>query len=177
MFYQRETLVAKLRDRGITYLAPSDAQSTEVIASDEDLVLALLDQPDPRLQLALVTLFIRQPELADCVPALVKKLSHPLALELKTLYMAAVYLQRLWRTRLSFYLGDIALLPDLYSDQLVLPPANERFGKVGLYALADAWAARSLYPFNRLASLNKTMDLFFEALKLESYSHESSPTG
>jgi hypothetical protein len=36
-----------------------------------------------------------------------------------------------------------------------------------LYELADAWKARSRYPFDRLATLNITMDLFFEQLKLE----------
>ena len=40
-------------------------------------------------------------------------------------------------------------------------------GKTGLYDLAEAWQARSRYPFDWLAALNKTIDLFFEQLKLE----------
>jgi hypothetical protein len=176
MDYDRETLVAELREQGITYLAPSDAQATEKFSSKEELIIALLNQPDSRLQLALVSLFIRHPDWAVLAPNLEKKISSAKFLELQTLYMAAVYLQRLWWTRLGFYLEDLPLLPDLYSAQLGLPPADERFGKVGLYALADVWAARSPYPFNRLASFNKTMDLFFEQLKLESRSHESAAT-
>jgi hypothetical protein len=176
MLYQRESLVAELRERGIKFLAPSDAKAVESISSDEELMVALLASPDARLQLALVTLFIRHPELADGVSALVRKLSPLQALELQTLYMAAVYLQRLWLTRLSFYLGEFSLLPDLYSRQLDLPPADERFGKAGLHALAEVWAARSPYPFNRLASLNKMMELFFEQLKLE-YPLYATPTG
>jgi hypothetical protein len=78
---------------------------------------------------------------------------------------------------LSFYLGEFSLLPDLFSRQLDLPPANERFGKTGLHDLAEAWTARSPYQFNRLASLNKTMELFFEQLKLEYPLHEPAPTG
>ena len=177
MEYQRETLVAELRERGIAYLAPSDAQATEIISSVEELIIAILNQPDSRLQLALVPLFIRHPELAEYVPALAQKVTPAQALDLQTLYMAAVYLQRLWLTRLSFYLENISLLPDLYSHQLKLPPADERFGKAGLHALAEDWSARSLYPFNRLASLNKTMDLFFEQLKLEKRPRESAPIG
>jgi hypothetical protein len=177
MSYQRETLVAELKKRGISFLAPSDAVSTETISSDEELIVALLEQSDARLHLALVVLFIRHPELAESVAVLVKKLSSPQALELQTLYMAAVYLQRFWLTHLSLYLGTFSLLPDLYSRQLDLPSADERFGKVGLYALADAWTARSRYPFNRLASLNKTMELFFGQLRLEYPLHESTPTG
>ena len=175
MLYQRESLVAELRKRDIKFLAPSDARAIEPISSNEDLMVALLASSDARLQLALTLLFIRHPELADGVSTLVRKLSPLQALELQTLYMAAVYLQRLWSTRLSFYLGEFSLLPDLYSSQLDLPPADERFGKAGLYALAEAWMARSSYPFNRLASLNKMMDLFFEQLKLE-YPLYATPT-
>lgn len=176
MSYQRETLVAELKERGITYLAPSDAQATEVVSSDEALISALLASPDARLQLALVTLFIRHSHLAAHLPDLIKKIPPAQTLDLQTLYMAAVYLQRLWATRLSFYLDDMSLLPDLYSTQLNLPPADERFGKVGLYALAEAWTARSPYPFDRLASLNKTMELFFEQLKLENPLYEPTAT-
>ena len=64
----RETLVAKLRERGITYLAPSDAVATESMASPDALLVALLEQPDSRLQLALIPLLLRHPELASRVP-------------------------------------------------------------------------------------------------------------
>jgi hypothetical protein len=167
MEYTRETLVAELRAHGITYLAPSDAVATETIPSAEVLLAALIRQSDSRLRLALVPLFIRRPALADCVSSLVDRFYPAAALELKTLYMAAVYLQRLWKTRLGFYLDNRTLLPDLFSQEMGLPSADERFGKTGLYDLADSWKARSRYPFDRLAALNQLMDLFFEQLKLE----------
>ena len=48
----RETLVAKLRERGITYLAPSDAVASEEIASDDALLIALLRQSrEPELKM------------------------------------------------------------------------------------------------------------------------------
>lgn len=167
MGYTRETLVAKLREQGVTYLAPSDAVATEAIPSSEALLAALVGQPDSRLRLALVPLFIRHPDWADCVSSLVGQLDPAAVLELKTLYMAAVYLQRLWKTRLGLYLDNHALLPDLFSQELGLPPADERFGKNGLYDLTDGWKARSRFPFDRLAALNQTIELFFQQLKLE----------
>lgn len=163
----RETLVAKLRERGITYLAPSDAVASEENASDDALLIALLRQSDARLHLALIPLFLRQPQLTSHVLRLVNQMEPPLVLELQTLYMAAVYLQRLWKTRLSFYLDTSALLPDLFSQQMALPPADERFGKNGLADLAEEWKARSHFPFDRLAAVNNTIDLFFEQLKTE----------
>ncbi len=167
MKYERETLVAKLREYGIRYLAPSDAIATEIVPSEQSLLLALLEQADPRLQMALVPLFVRNPHLSAHIPALVDNLSPASVLNLKTYYMAAVYLQRLWHFRLGLYIDNKSLLPDFYSQDLELPPATERFGKPGLYDLADAWRNRSPFPFNWLASLNKTMDLFFEQLILE----------
>jgi len=173
---QRETVVALLRQRGVSYLAPSDAVATVAIASDDALLLALLRQPDSRLQLALIPLLLRYPHLAERVAMLTDQLEPQFAIELQMLYMAAVYLQRLWKTRLGFYLDTVPLLPDLFSQQLDLPPAEERFGKHGLYDLADAWKTRSRYPFDRLAALNTTMDLFFEQLKIEQRVQDHAPT-
>ena len=176
MNYQRETLVAKLRENGITYLAPSDAVATEVIPSADALILAILEQPDARLKLALIPLFMRQPEVAQRVPGLVEQFEPPLALELQTYYMAAVYLHRRWKSRLGLYLTVNRTLPDLYSQQLGLSGADEAFGKLGLHELADAWKARSPYPFNRLAALNQTIDLFFEQLSIERPLSTYAPT-
>jgi len=58
MNYTYETLVAYLRKYGVTYLAPSDAVATEVIESEQDLIFGLLESGEPRLQMALVPLFI-----------------------------------------------------------------------------------------------------------------------
>ena len=174
--FHRETLVAALKEQGITYLAPSDAVADEALASPEELLSALLRQPDARLQLAIVSLFLRQPVLAETVPALAARLDASLSLEMQTLYMAAVYLQRHWQSSLSIYLGDMTLLPDLFSRQMDLPAPEERFGKTGLHELAEAWQARSQYPFARLDSLHNTIDLFFEQLKLEKAEPPYAPT-
>ena len=71
MSYERETLVAELRERGVAYLAPSDALSVDPPPSDGALILALLEQSDARLRMGLVPLFIRHPALAADVERLV----------------------------------------------------------------------------------------------------------
>ena len=165
--YSRESLVAALRDQGITYLAPSDAVGREVPKNHEQLLHALLHQHDTRLRLAIVPLLLRHPEISESVLALAARLDAAVLLEFQTLYMAAVYLQRNWQSRLSIYLGDMPLLPNLFSHQMGLPLPDERFGKTGLVELADAWQARSKYPFDRLKALNSTIELFVGQLKLE----------
>ncbi len=173
--YSRESLVAALRDQGITYLAPSDAVATQVPKTHEKLLQALLHQHDSRLRLAIVPLLLRHPEISESVLALAARLDAELSLELQTLYMAAVYLQRNWRSRLSIYLGDMPLLPNLFSHQMGLPLPDERFGKTGLVELADAWQARSKYPFDRLRALDNTIELFIGQLKLEKANQSHAP--
>ena len=174
--YSRESLVAALRDRGISYLAPSDAVAREAPESHEKLLRALLHQDDSRLRLAIIPLLLRHPGISASVPDLAVSLDEVASLELQTLYMAAVYLQRNWRSRLSIYLDEMTLLPDLFSHQMGLPLADERFGKTGLVELADAWHARSQYPFERLQALNNTFELFIGQLKLEKANQSYAPT-
>ena len=164
MRFQREALVGALREMGVSYLVPSDAVSEPALACPETLLPALLRQPDSRLQLAIV-------------PLLVARLDANLSLELRTLYMAAAYLQRHWQSRLGLYLDDMSVLPDLFSEHMGLPSPEERFGKTGLYELADAWQARSTFPFARLEALNRTIDLFFDQLKLEKAPRSNASTG
>ena len=103
--FPRETLVAALRDNGVSYLVPGDADTDEVLKSPVRLLSALLPQPDARLKLAIVPLFLRQPSLAESVPTLAARLDAPQSLELQTLYMAAVYLQRNWRVASEYLPG------------------------------------------------------------------------
>jgi hypothetical protein len=176
--HEREALVGRLRELGICFLAPSDAEAGELSnLPATELIARLVVHSDARLHLALVPLFILHPEWAAHVHSAVKRLDEPARSELQARYTAAVYLQRLWRTRLGFYLGDFALLPDLYSSVLRLPPADERFGKTGLHALAAWHASRSSEPFNWLASYKKVMDLLFEQLKMEAKRREPTTAG
>lgn len=170
----RNLLVENLKKYGIRFLVSGETEDkSEIHLSTEELIVCLAKSTDPRLRLALVSFFILYPQTAHQVPHLVEKLEDPARTELIAFYMAAVYLQRFWRTRLRLYLGDSPELPDLYSHAFSLPKADDRHGKNGLYALADWHANRSPYFFNRLASYHKVMDLLFEQLKMETY-HEST---
>jgi hypothetical protein len=175
---ERERLVTALRENGIRFLAGGDgAGAKSDRLSPSELIGNLARHPDPRLRLSLTSLFLLHPDWAVHVPAVVATLDLRAAQELQARYMAAVYLQRTWRTRLGFYLGDFETLPDLYSQALGLPPPDERFGKTGLVALAEWHASHSEYPFNRLASYHKAADLLFGQLIAEARQREFAATG
>lgn len=173
----RDRLVAALRDLGIRFLANGDGSTEKPRAhSPAELIAGLASDPDPRLHLALTALFLLHPGWSAFVPDIVAMLDESARVELKARYMAAVYLQRYWRTRLESHLGKFAMLPDLYSHELGLPPASERYGKTGLLELADWHARHSSFPFNRLASYHKAADLLFGQWEVEAPQNELATT-
>jgi hypothetical protein len=171
----RERLVSALRASGLNWLAPGDAHGEPI--PDAVLVASLALHEDPRLRAALTGLFILRPELASCLAEILQQLDLPARHELMARYMAAVYLQRFWRTRLGLYLGNFAELPDLYSQLLNLPDADEGFGKIGLHRLANWHQQNEAVIYNRLAEYRQQIDLVFAALKLRIRTHEPTIAG
>jgi len=175
---EKDRLVAALYEHGIHFLVGGEGIPAALARiSSLDIIIALAADPDPRLRLALTSLFLLHPEYAQEVRRALGSLDGTARLELQARYMAAVYLQRMWRTRLGYYLSDFQLLPDLFSAELGLPKPDERFGKTGLLALAEWHSRQSPIPFNRLASYNKAADLLFGQLRAEAHRHELATAG
>lgn len=165
----RDQLVAALRQRGVDYLAPGQAQGAPL--DDAALIAALAAHDDPRLRQALIALFLVHPELAARVPALRPSLPQPAATELVAHYMAAVYLQTMWAIRLGHYQAPVVPLPDYFSRELGLPRPNELYGKAGLHALADWHTAHRLEPGNPLSEYEGVFSLIIERIKSRARPH------
>lgn len=137
--FDHDLLVAALHERGVCYLAPTPT-GDEPSLSDDELILGLASSADGRLRFALAALLLKQPQLAANVSALANSHSAANAIlkdELRKQYAAAMYLQRMWRTRLRFALGESALIPEQFTRELDLPPADDMYGERGLHELAD----------------------------------------
>ena len=139
-----EELVDALRAYGIRFLSggtPAEQPHAETggkrpLLDPPNLLTRLAQSPDPRLRHALSALFLRHPELAGVARQVAAALPPPARRSFIRGYVAAVYLQQLWRTRWRRYLGDAGELPPYWIAELGLPSPAERFGKVGLAALA-----------------------------------------
>jgi len=166
--FEYERLVAAVRERGVCFLAPSDAQPGPEPIGDLELLACLASHDQPRLRLALAALFILHPELAGQLEAL--EVPAAAQTELRTQYTAAACLQRMWSIRLGFYLEKFDLLPDRYSTALSLPPVDAHYGKLCLHTLA----ARQ--PFDQLPAYDSLMSLLFAQLKAEA-THEYAAAG
>ena len=172
----RETLVAALRERGVDYLTPTDAETDQPL-DDESLIASLAAHPEARLRQALLALFLLQPQLAPLVPRLREQLDFSAAHELTAHYMAAVYLQRMWWIRLERYLPEYSELPDYFSAELGLPARDDEHGKAGLYVLGDWHAAQGPHRLNQLSAYQGVADLVLHSLKMKHRRREPSPTG
>ncbi len=161
MMVPREHLVAALHARGICYLAPSP-HGDEPALNDAQLIVGLAASRDGRLRFAAAGLLLVHPEIAQPAARLIETcdtsaIGQPVPPkawdELRKQYVAAVYLQRMWRTRLAFHFGEQPEIPDRFTESLNLPKANVMHGEMGLRMLTE----RS--PYNDWSSYEQVIDM------------------
>ena len=165
MMFPRDHLVAALHARGICYLAPSP-HGDEPALTDAELMLGLAASRDGRLRFALAALLLVHPEglaghaahlIETCDTKGIGQPAPPKAWEeLRKHYVAAAYLQRMWRTRLAFHFGEQLDIPDRFTESLNLPKANVMHGEMGLRMLTE----RS--PYNDWSSYEQVIDMICE---------------
>lgn len=156
----REELVAALHARGLCYLAPTP-HGDERPLSDDELIAGLAASPDARLRFALAALLLAHPTLAERAAALIQgeapiAISDTARAEMRKQYLAAMYLQRMWRTRLKMHFGETPLIQERFTKEMGLPPADAMFGELGLRALTE----RSAY--NDWSSYEQVVELLCE---------------
>ena len=178
MMFSRDHLVAALHQRGICYLAPSP-HGDEPALSDDELLIGLATSKDGRLRFALAGLLLVHPDLAENLAALVETriykpggpmtpelsvlpgaalvaLQPTIAEDLKKQYLAAMYLQRLWRTQLRLRFGESPLIPDRFTHEMNAPGADTMYGEMGLRALTEGSM------FNDWSSYQQVVDMICE---------------
>ncbi|MCS7059893.1 MAG: hypothetical protein RMN25_01900 [Anaerolineae bacterium] len=150
--------MAGLHARGVCYLAPTP-QGDERELSDEALIAGLAQSGNARLRFALAALFLAHPELAECAAQVEPALPTAARRVLRRQYLAAMYLQRMWRTRLRAHFGDQpAIAPRYLSAEesptgAALPPPDAMHGKLGLHHLCED------SPFNDWSSYEQVVEL------------------
>ena len=150
--HTRDDLVAGLHARGVCYLTPTP-HGDELALNDDMLIAGIARAEDARLRFALAGLFLMHPDLAERASALDATLSGADQSELRKQYVAAMYLQRLWRTHLRLQFGDKPLIPERFTTEMGLPAPDVMHGEYGLRLLCDRSA------FNDWSSYQQVIDL------------------
>ena len=154
---ERDDLVAALHERGVCYLAPTPTGGERAL-TDEELLIGLSQTKDARLRFSLAGLLLVHPTLASICAELIEArhirfLPKNVLAELQKQYLAAMYLQRMWRTRLRMAIGEQPLIPERFTQDLALPSADAMHGEMGLHHLVDS------SPFNEWSSYQQVIDL------------------
>ncbi|MGQ9903738.1 MAG: hypothetical protein ACUVRU_05190 [Anaerolineae bacterium] len=155
---ERDDLVAGLHARGVCYLAPTP-HGDERALSDDELIAGLAQSGNARLRFALAALFLAHPELAERAAQISATLSPSAQRELRKQYLAAMYLQRMWRSRLRAYFGDQPLISPRFTSAKDSPTGaplagpDDMHGKRGLSELCEA------SPFNDWSSYEQVVEL------------------
>lgn len=118
-----DVLIAELTNRELHFLV-GNAEAAHVDAlSTAALIAGLADAEAARLHMALIALFLYQPETAAAVPAAMGRLSPGVQLRLKLFYTAAMLLQRIHQDRLRRHLPQSRPLPDMFAGVLQVDTA------------------------------------------------------
>lgn len=125
--------IVTLNQWGVPFL--SSPFIREGISSLEltELLQQLITSQSARLKLGVTAFFLVHPEEAPIMLKALPLLKGNVQKLLKYYYMAAVYLQELWRSQLSG-----TTLPDYFSQELNLPQVMILHGRLGLASLEEA---------------------------------------
>ncbi len=110
-----DQLVAELWARDVRFILGTVPNHPPILSS-VDLIVALAESKEARLQLSLIPVFLRHPEFSQNVQFAAKKLKPNLQLLLKFFYSASVWLEQK-------YLST-NILPDLFSNELGVVPSE-----------------------------------------------------
>lgn len=119
-------LLAELNRLGLHFVVGSLPETEQQHLSPGELIAGLVNQSDARLRLALIALFLYQPNIAGAVPEALRSLSAYGKTQLKLFYSAARLLQFLYAPVLRQYIEDWCDLPDLFSADLGLSQVKDQ---------------------------------------------------
>jgi len=159
---QEEALVAELYRLGIRHLARLQVGVAARPMPPEDLLAALASHSQARIQASLILVFLRHPQLSGALHAALERLGRQEANALRLYYQAAVYLQRELEPELRGQPDRWQLLPDWFSKDLGLPPAQEVRPEAGgatnaLAALGEVHRRFSGWGYNWAASYRQNI--------------------
>lgn len=158
-------LLAELRARGIAYLSGGYESAGEAVAHpmpDADLLRTLAGCSESRVRNAAISLLLLHPDLVAALPEALSASDALTAESLVTLALAALYMSRLWYTRLRLALGHAPELRDNLLTPLIatrgLPKPDELHGELGLRALEHFEQARRGVRYNFLSDWQNQTD-------------------
>ncbi|PKO10002.1 MAG: hypothetical protein CVU40_07260 [Chloroflexi bacterium HGW-Chloroflexi-2] len=111
-------IVNNLNQLGIEFLLNNENELDKEILNPETLIALLASSKESRFRLALIPLFIQQPNLASKVPVVYQNLAPTAKITLQFYYCAAMFLQQKYKDRLISLSTYESTLPIMFENQL-----------------------------------------------------------
>ncbi|MBM3272501.1 hypothetical protein FJY94_04465 [Candidatus Kaiserbacteria bacterium] len=160
-----EQIVAQLHQLGVCHLVRLSADAPVADWPPAQLIAALAAHSQSRMRSALILLFLRQPEFGDSARLAVRQLDELAANTLRLYYQAAFYLQRELEPELRVCIAGWKPLPDLFSAELGLPPANTLAVETALQALGEIHHRLTGWAYNWAGAYRQDIPLFLKQLR------------
>lgn len=151
-----ELLVSELWARDVRFMMGT-APNHPPMLSPVDLIVALAESKEARLQLSLIPVFLRHPEFSEYVKPASEKLKPSLQLLLKCFYSAAVWLEQ------KHLLTNN--LPDLFSKELGIVSSENP--KENLKTLAKQHQDLSGSKINWLGTYEHAAEIWLKEVELQ----------
>lgn len=156
MLITNEQLVSELWAQDVRFLMGTTPNHPPML-SPVDLIVALAESTEARLQLSLIPVFLRHPEFSEHVKQASEKLKPNLQLLLKCFYSAAVWLEQ--RHLLTNN------LPDLFSKELGILPSESP--EDNLKKLAEQHQNLSGSKINWLGTYQHAAEVWLKEIELQ----------
>ena len=153
-----DRLVAELERLGLGYLSRGPLPEPIAPLSPEALMSGLAANPEARVQVALVPLFLWRPDYAAAALNAGNQLAGHARVMLQCCYSAAVALQPRYARRLTALGCPAVFLPDIFAAALDLPPMVDPTSR--LVAVAARHAKLSGEPINWLGTYEHAANSF-----------------
>jgi hypothetical protein len=169
-----DELAAGLNGYGVLHVRPA-ARPPGQPPRGRELFRRLQVADAVRLREALIPLLLTHPELDGEAQRAIDDLPEPAARRARLRYVAAVALQRMWRSRLVEALGEHRLIEPAYLVGLGLPPLERDFGRATLLALSKIEEAE--YGHDAWAGYTSLMDLLLGEIGSPAWGKPLAPAG
>ena len=151
---------AELSRRGLHFFVDNHVEQEPQPLSSEELIAGLAQHEDARLHLALIALFLYEPEVETAVFNALSLLDEQYQIQLKLFYTAATLLQPLYHDRLHPFISEWHLLPSHFSETLSLntaAPSQTQLKQLGrhhrqLTGVTANWSGSYQYVAERLST-------------------------
>ncbi|MEA3439345.1 MAG: hypothetical protein U9R58_03605 [Chloroflexota bacterium] len=118
-------LIAEIEAYGLRLLVGGQSNFNADRMSADELIASLVQHPDARLHVGLMSLLLYRPSLVMYMNRALERLAGDYCVKLKLYYTASAFLSNKYSQQLHSMIANWKILPDTYSRELGVQPSGD----------------------------------------------------